>query len=71
MNWFKDTWNRLTTFLKEVRAEMAKVSFPSREEVVATTVVVIIASFIFGIFLFMADWVIARTFGWLVGAFGA
>ena len=70
MNWFKSTWDRLTTFLKEVRGEMAKVSFPSRDEVVATTVVVIIASFIFGVFLFMSDWVIAKAFGWLVGAFG-
>jgi preprotein translocase subunit SecE len=69
MNWFKNTPERLVTFLKEVRAEMAKVSFPSRDEVVATTIVVVIASFIFGIFLFAADWVIAKGFGWLVGSF--
>jgi preprotein translocase subunit SecE len=54
MNW----WNRMTTFLKEVRTEMTKVSFPAREEVVATTIVVVVASVIFGIFLFAADWVI-------------
>jgi len=54
MNW----WNRMTTFLKEVRTEMTKVSFPAREEVVATTIVVVVASVIFGVFLFAADWVI-------------
>jgi preprotein translocase subunit SecE len=48
----------MTTFLKEVRTEMTKVSFPAREEVVATTIVVVVASVIFGVFLFAADWVI-------------
>ena len=47
MNW----WTRLKTFLHEVAVETKKVSWPSREEVVATTVVVIAASFVFGFVL--------------------
>ncbi|HEX2254776.1 MAG TPA: preprotein translocase subunit SecE [Thermoanaerobaculia bacterium] len=66
MNW----WNRLTTFLKEVRAEMAKVSFPSREEVLSTSIVVVVASFIFGLFLWISDFAIIKAYQWLFGALG-
>ncbi len=51
MNW----WHRLQTFLREVVVETKKVTWPGRDEVVSTTVVVIAASFIFGIFLYICD----------------
>ena len=44
-----------TRFLSDVRAEMRKVVTPSRKEVEATTTVVIIAVFIFGVFFFVVD----------------
>lgn len=56
MNW----WTRLKTFLSEVVVETRKVSWPSRDEVVATTVVVIAASFVFGIFLYACDLIFIR-----------
>ena len=65
-----DWWNRLTTFLKEVRSEMQKVSYPGRDEVVSTSIVVIIASFIFGGFLYAADIVIQRGYQWIIQALG-
>ena len=49
------TWNEFTHFLSDVRAEMRKVVTPSRKEVEATTTVVIIAVFIFGLFFFVVD----------------
>ncbi|HLX07569.1 MAG TPA: preprotein translocase subunit SecE [Thermoanaerobaculia bacterium] len=49
--WFK----KIKDFLAETRLEMRKVSFPSRDEVVATTVVVLITSFVFAVFLFASD----------------
>lgn len=63
-------WNRLRTFLKEVRAEMQKVSFPSREEVISTSIVVVVASFVFGIFLYVSDIVITTAYQWIFGALG-
>ena len=42
-------------FLGDVRGEMRKVVTPSRKEVEATTTVVIIAVFIFGLFFFVVD----------------
>jgi preprotein translocase subunit SecE len=50
-------WNRLKTFLSEVVAETKKVTWPSRQEVVGTTTVVVAASFIFGIYLYLADFI--------------
>ena len=42
-------------FLKDVRSEMRKVVTPSRKEVEATTTVVLIAVFIFGMFFWVVD----------------
>jgi len=48
-------WKRLKTFLSEVVVETKKVTWPSRQEVINTTTVVVIASFIFGIYLYLCD----------------
>lgn len=51
-----------TTFLPEVRAELAKVTFPARNEVISTTAVVIVASVIFAVFLWFSDMVIVNIY---------
>jgi preprotein translocase subunit SecE len=48
-------WKRLTTFLREVVVETKKVTWPTKQEVINTTTVVVIASFIFGIYLYFCD----------------
>ena len=50
-----DSWKEFTHFLSDVRGEMRKVVTPSRKDVEATTTVVIIAVFIFGLFFFVVD----------------
>ena len=60
---------RLGAFLGEVRTEVKKVTFPSREEVVGTTIVVLITSVIFAIFLWIADVVILRLYNGLNSIF--
>jgi preprotein translocase subunit SecE len=64
MNW----WQRLRTFIHEVVVETKKVTWPSRDEVVATTIVVIAASFIFGIFLYVCDILFYRVVEWVIKA---
>lgn len=66
----KDWFNKAKEFLSETRSEMRKVSFPSREEVVATTIVVIITSAVFGVFLFAADKLITAGYQGLVKVLG-
>src|SRR6202522_2005272 len=48
-------WKEFTHFLGDVRGEMRKVVTPSRKEVEATTTVVLIAVFLFGLFFFIVD----------------
>jgi preprotein translocase subunit SecE len=54
-----DTWQEFTRFLTDVRGEMRKVVTPSWKEVKATTSVVIVAVFIFGVYFFLVDWIFA------------
>ena len=61
-------WKRLKTFFREVVVETKKVTWPARDEVVATTVVVIAASFIFGIFLYLCDILFFRMVDWVIKA---
>jgi preprotein translocase subunit SecE len=48
-------WSNFSHFLSDVRGEMRKVVTPSRAEVKATTSVVLVAVFIFGLFFFIVD----------------
>jgi len=57
-----DTWSKVSVFFSETRSELKKVTFPSRNEVVSTTIVVVIASFAFAFFLWVSDMVIQRLY---------
>jgi preprotein translocase subunit SecE len=57
---------RTKGFLSDVRNEMRKVTFPSRKEVQATTVVVIITVILFGLYFFVIDQVIANGVSWVL-----
>ena len=56
----KDTFLRIKTFFIEVNAEVRKVTWPTFKEVRDTTIVVIIAVFLFGIFLYLVDMALHR-----------
>ena len=64
-------WGRSRRFLSEVRNEMARVTWPSRREVYATTLVVILTSIFFGIYLYGIDLVVSRIMGAIFRSFGA
>ena len=46
---------RISVFIADVRSEMKKVTWPSKKEVYGTTIVVIVAVFFFGFYLFFVD----------------
>ena len=52
--------DRIKSFYNDVRTEMRKVTAPSPKEVRATTAVVIITVFLFGLYFFIIDGVIGR-----------
>jgi len=51
---------RVKAFYNDVRTEMRKVTTPSGKEVQATTAVVIVTVFLFGVYFFIVDNVIGR-----------
>ena len=51
---------RVKSFYNDVRTEMRKVTTPSRKEVQATTTVVLVAIFIFGLYFWVIDYVISQ-----------
>ena len=53
-------WTNFTRFLTDVRAEMRKVVAPTRKEVQATTSVVIVTTFLFGLFFWVVDVIFSR-----------
>lgn len=53
-------------FYRDVKAEMKKVSWPTRQEVYGTTTVVLIAVFFFGFFLWGSDILISLLFEQIV-----
>ncbi|HEX7181089.1 MAG TPA: preprotein translocase subunit SecE [Thermoanaerobaculia bacterium] len=65
-----DWWNKAKEFLSEVRSELRKCSFPTRDEVVGTTIVVIVTSFVFAVFLFLADQLIVLGYQGLIRVLG-
>jgi preprotein translocase subunit SecE len=62
---FKGSLERVRTFYSDVRNEMRKVTTPSRKEVQATTSVVLVAVFIFGVYFWFIDNVIGRGVDYL------
>ena len=56
----KDWAARSKQFYLDVRSEMRKVSWPAKQEVIGTTVVVIVAVFFFGLYLGLVDYLLAR-----------
>jgi preprotein translocase subunit SecE len=63
-------WSEFSQFLSDVRGEMRKVVTPSRKEVQATTTVVIIAVFIFGVYFFVVDAIFDMGLHQLLGKLG-
>ena len=64
-------WQRTGEFFSEVRNEMKRVTWPSQREVYATTVVVILFSVMFGLYLFGVDIALNNAVQWLINRFGA
>ena len=58
---------RVKTFYNDVRAEMRKVTAPSLKEVRATTTVVVITVFLFGLFFAVIDYLIQHGVSYLFG----
>ena len=64
----------MSKFLRDVRAEMRRVSWPSAKEVKNTTIITLVAVIFFAIYLFLVDRIwsfllvqLNQLLGWLTG----
>jgi preprotein translocase subunit SecE len=64
-------WGRARAFLGDVRAEMRRVTWPTRPEVIATTWVVVLFSAAVGTYLWGLDVLFARAVNWAFQVLGA
>ncbi|MBE7557609.1 preprotein translocase subunit SecE [bacterium] len=63
--WFEQT--RVGKFIVNVLVELDHVTWPTKDEVVNSAVVVIVTTLIFGAFIGGVDVVLAQFFKWLAG----
>lgn len=63
-------WQRTGEFFADVQSEMKRVTWPTQREVYATTIVVILTSVFFGLYLFAVDIAFSTGVQWMLRRFG-
>jgi preprotein translocase SecE subunit len=56
----KDPWTRLREYVADVRVEMKRVTWPGKQEVYGTTVMVLFTTFALGVFYYACDQIFVR-----------
>lgn len=56
-NWIEDT----RAYLNDIRSEMKRVTWPNRDRVESTTVVVLVSVFIFAAYFKIVDWAVQHS----------
>ncbi len=51
---------KISQFVKDVKLEMNKVTWPTRDELTASTTIVLVVSLALAIFIFVADFLLSR-----------
>jgi preprotein translocase subunit SecE len=65
-----ETVENAREFLHDVRLEMKQVTWPSRDDVISTTTVVVATVAFFGVFLAVVDWLVQRGVTYVFKVFG-
>jgi len=61
-----EAWNGFKAFLTGVKTELKKCSWPSRSELLDSTVVVIVSVAFFGVYVGASDWVIMKLLALII-----
>jgi len=67
MNIFQRFWHNVQRFFQETVGELRKVSWPSRQEAIRLTQIVLIVIGVMAVILGGLDWVYAKFFGLILG----
>jgi len=60
-------FNRLVKFIREVRNELKRVSWPSRDDVRESTTVVIVVVLVLAVFIGLVDWALSFLVSFILG----
>jgi len=64
----KKKQNPITRYFRETIAELRKVNWPSREEAIRLTILVLVVVFFMSALLGVLDFVFTRIMGWIIAA---
>ena len=59
--------NKVFNFFKEAKAELKKVTWTTRDELIGSTVVVLVATALLAVFIGSCDFLLSRIVGLLIG----
>ena len=59
-------WEKISTFISEVRAEFTRVIWPTRDDLINSTTVVVVFSVIFSLFIGRFDLILSFVRGILI-----
>jgi len=62
----RDFFEKIKRYLREVWSELGRVSWPQKKEIIASTAVVILCTFIVAFFLGIVDVILQRLLGYLI-----
>jgi len=65
----KNIFKRIREYLTEIKGELKKVTWPTKNDLIKTTIAVMVSSLIFGVFLFVVDMIFSRVINSIIGAF--
>jgi len=60
------SFGKVIQFLKDVRIELTKVTWPNREELIGSTIIVIVLSIIMSIYIGFLDYLLSSIFGRII-----
>jgi preprotein translocase subunit SecE len=62
-------FKRVGLFLADIKSELKKVTWPNKDDMQKTTIAVVVASVLFGVYLFGVDMIFSQMIDWIIGAF--
>ncbi len=65
----KNKWQQVQDYISEVRAEMKRVTWPGKQEIYGTTIMVLATTFLFGFYFAICDQAFSRVMSRLLAYF--
>jgi preprotein translocase subunit SecE len=62
-------FKKISKFLSDVQVELSKVSWPKREELLNSTMIVAVVSILFTLYIFFADYILTWVMRFLMNLF--